>query len=331
MFIRFFKLLLLLLLVYSFSWYFLGLYVKIKVRPILSEAMHINDLHYESIDLSGYPLSFKYLVKSPKFYLVDDGVETLISLEKIGIETDVLLKKIDVSFRDEIFMRSDDNKRHYLIKLHDVSNLELLLSKSILVSNFFGDNTDISVKRFSYKDDGYEVTDKNLDKVISVSKANEFTINIQSDKGGDQKYDVIANLNSVVDMIDHNLKGDVEYLVRKHGDEGFELKVNRLEINSNNHHLKIIGNLNYYLSTKNSTGTIDINIKNFESLMKTCSAFLYADQVKLLKNIILRISGNSGKHKIKDMSFSISGTENGIKYGNVVGFDNILALVMERN
>ena len=74
-----------------------------------------------------------------------------------------------------------------------------------------------------------------------------------------------------------------------------------------------------------------MNINNFDALLKSCSTLLYQDQVKLLKTILLKLSDKPERSKVKDISFSISGAEGGIKYGKVMGFGNILSLMMDGN
>lgn len=334
------KVFVLVLTLYSFFWYGVGQYVKTKICSTLSESLSSSFL-YDNIDLSGYPFSFQYKINNPKICFTNSlGVETILTTDNINLDSDVLVKNINFELKNDIALKSSDNKKNHIIKIHRDSNIKVVMAHSLLKQLILSSELDKSPQEISYKDYGYDVFDDNLGKIGFVSRKNVINVIINNDKKKFEKsYDIKADLHNEVGFPgelgsgEHKLDADFNVTIAKNPQEesmnGFHIKFNQFDLNSNNYQMNIKGELGHDLVTRNYLGNVDVNIDNFEGFIKACSNVLYQNQAKMIKGILVAMSGQNSKANIKNLSFSVSGDENGIKYGNVGGFRNIIMFMMQ--
>jgi len=319
----------------------MGQHVKSKIGSIFSESLNLSAFSYDNIDFSGYPFSFQYKINNPKIHFTNSSkIETILTTDNINIDVDVLVKNIDFYIENDIAVKSSDNKKNHIIKVHHGSSAKVVVEDSLLKQFLLGSELDTSPKEISYLDYGYDVFDDNLGKIVFVSRKNTVNIIIQNNKKKAEKfYGIKANLHNEVGSAgefgsgEHKLDADFEFTVAKNLEErsisGFYIKFNKCDLNSNNYQMNIKGVLGHDLVTRTSLGNVDININNFEGFIKACSHALYKNQVKMMKAILVAMSDQKKDASIKNISFSVSGNESGIKYGNVGGFTNIIMFMMQ--
>lgn len=328
------------LTLYSFFWYGIGQYVKTKLGPIFSESLNLSSFSYDNIDLSGYPFSFQYKINNLKIHFTDSNeIETILTTDKINIGVDILVKNINLHLADDVTVKSTDNKKNHIIKIHHSSSTKVVMEHSLLKRFLLRSELDTTPKEISYFDYGYDVFDDNLGKIGFVSKRNVINVSIKDNKKKAEKcYSVKADLHNQVgsageiEAEDHKLDADFEFRVAKKPGEamsGFYIKFNQFDLNSNNYQMNIKGDLGHDLFTKTSLGNIDININHFDGFIKACSNFLYQNQVQVMKSMLVAMSDQGSKANIKNISFSVRGNESGLKYGNIGGLGNIIRFMMQ--
>lgn len=329
------------LFVYSIFWYGIGQYVKTKVEIVLAEHLNLSSLSYKSIDLSGYPFSLEYQFSDVKLAFKDrNNVETTVFVEQLKTDVDLFLKNIDFYVDHNVILKSSDNKKNHIVKVHQGIDVGIVMYKSFLRQFLFSSKMDTSIQKITYSDFGYDIFDKNIGKVSFVSRGNKFSILKSRGKNSEGSYRIKGVLHTEVGYDssykygNHNLEADIEYRFAKNMDDDslrrFYIKFHKFDLAADDYAVKVDGELGHDLITKNSLGDIGVNIQNFDGLIKACGNLLYKSQVSILRSILLKMAHDSDKKTDSpNITFSIVGHERGIKYGKIGGFRNIILFMMQ--
>ena len=334
------KVIIAILALYSFGWYVIGQYLKSNAINIIDSYINVEKISHEGIDLGGFPFQFSLSVNKLNLVVNNEGKRTNIFTKQVWLDSDLLIKNLKLDLRRKIYIRSDDNKSSYVIKVHQDSNVDFGLTKSMLSKLLFNLNTKLSMRYLCYFDSGYDVMDKNTGRIIAISRYNKVTIKKGYDKEKRESvYSIKADLHSEVgeedrfrEIGDNHLKLRVSYretkMLSKDNANSFILDIKKMDLISGDYHIRTAGMLSSNLVTNKSSGRIDTTIKNLGSFLKTCGFLMNENKVIHLEKIITKMSSKPKKDgNIKDIFFSISGSERGIKYGNVGGFHRLLSLM----
>jgi len=333
------KVILVMLALYSFCWYMVGQYLKSNAANIANTYLNIEQVSHEGIDLEGFPFHFALSVNRLGFVINNEGERTTIFTKKVWIKSDLLIKNFKLDLRRKLYVSSEDNKYSYVIKAQQDSNVDFGLTKSMLRRVLFNPDLKIFMSYLCYFDSGYDIMDKNTEKIIAISRYNKITIKKDyNKKKRESVYDIKADLHSAVggeerfkELGNNHFKLRMSYKATKmlnNNLKSFILDIKKMDLISDDYHIKTTGKLSSNLVTRNASGQIDTRIKSLRNFLKTCEVFVKKKKVINLEKIITKMSSEPKKDgNVKDVFFSISGNEKGVKYGNIGGFHRLLSLM----
>lgn len=315
---------------YSVLWYAWGHYIKIHLKEIISESLQkYSTVNYDSVEFKGYPFSFYYTIKNLTLVSKNkSNSETALSFRTVEISSDVAVKnfKIDI---DHPLHISINNKDVYFVKWDEGSRMNIKLKKSLLEQLLTYQKFESKISSFFYFDSGYNVLDQNLNKIVFISHNNR--IKIRTDEASNYiEYKILINLNGEggadsppYAMGEQRLNVDMRYKVYRQGDKEInfvddaDILFHKFQLKSEKCKVNINGNLKRSAFTENKIGQINVDIISFSSFSRIIDELLYKNHAELLKNLFLNTSENKYDHQTDKISFSIVGTKNGIKYGNM--------------
>jgi hypothetical protein len=316
-----------------------GQYLKSNAANIANTYLNIEQVSHEGIDLEGFPFHFALSVNRLGFVINNEGERTTIFTKKVWIKSDLLIKNFKLDLRRKLYVSSEDNKYSYVIKAQQDSNVDFGLTKSMLRRVLFNPDLKIFMSYLCYFDSGYDIMDKNTEKIIAISRYNKITIKKDyNKKKRESVYDIKADLHSAVggeerfkELGNNHFKLRMSYKATKmlnNNLKSFILDIKKMDLISDDYHIKTTGKLSSNLVTRNASGQIDTRIKSLRNFLKTCEVFVKKKKVINLEKIITKMSSEPKKDgNVKDVFFSISGNEKGVKYGNIGGFHRLLSLM----
>ena len=251
-----------------------------------------------------------------------------MSFSTVELLSDVIFKdlKIDIDHPMHI---SANMKDVYHIRWDEGSRMTIKLKKSFLEQLLIYQNFKPVISYFSYFDSGYNILDHSLNKIVFISRNNKIKLSID-EKSNATEYKVLMNLDGEggVDSPyyitgEQNLNIDMLYKIYAHDSkksdiiDDSDVTFHKFQLNSEKYQASVSGNLKRSDFTTNKLGQINVEINNFSYFTKVIDSLLYKNHADLLKNLFLNISENQYDPQVDKLSFSIVGTKNGIKYGNM--------------
>ncbi len=316
-----------------------GQYLKSNAANIVNTHINIEKVTHEGIDLEGFPFHFALSVNRLGLSINNEGERTNLFTKKVWIKSDLLVKNFKLDLRRKLYISSDDNKFSYVVKTQQDSNVDFGLTKSMLSKALFNPDLKIFMSYLCYFDSGYDIMDRNTEKIMAISRYNKITIRKDYNKDKRESlYNIKADLHSEVggeerlrEVGDNHFKLRMSYKATQMINsnlKSFVLNIKKMDLTSNDYHIKTTGKLSSDLVTRKASGRIDTNVKSLRNFLKACGVFMEKKKVINLEKIITKMSSKSKKGgNIEDVFFSISGNEKGIKFGNIGGFHRLFSLM----
>lgn len=309
----FIKSFLVILSLYSFLWYITGQYVKINLKNILKEYCNNQaDVSADSISFSGYPFKFIYKVKNLKisFSSAINNVADL-RLDAVTFTSNFLMDSIKIDLDDPMAFSTHNNRFNYSVKWDEGARMNFKFTNSLLLDVLSRVSPSSKFNYFAYFDSGYNIFDKNLDKIVFISTSNKIRMEI-NDQEGSTKYsfnvamDGEGGVDSHKDVQgEHTLMVDLFYNVpNTRENKEFELQINKFALYTEKYEVSAFGSVASSEKASNIS-KLDIDIKNRTNFLSTVGNVLSPELVSALTQIVPEVHSNK-KDKADNVSFTIS-------------------------
>lgn len=334
----FIKLSLYIVVIYSVFWYMYGQYVKSYVPIAMAEILnHKVDISHGASKLSGYP--FKFQCKFENFTLTTPGEnEKKIHIEEFTLSSDIQFKNLKINIDNSINISSRNNKLSHMIRWENGSHINISCSKSLLEKLLLDRTNRLDISSVSYFDSGYNVFDKNIDKIIFISLNNKIKFTA-SDNINSLHYKLSVNMdgqggyNAPLYLYGENaLNLDASYEIQRNTDQK-KLSIKQLKLNAERYLVEASGSILLGRNDTSEDDSINVAITNFPYIVKILEVSLGSEKAHTISQLLLNANQNTDDIGVvakypRSVCFAIRDTNNGIRYGNI-GNNSIVKSVID--
>jgi len=295
---------------YSISWFVVATFVKNQLirekEQLKKHDIFIN--HDGNISFGGYPNKIKFIIPAFKLEAKNHKIES----EKLVIDTNILVRKINIEFGENTTVKSERNILRF--DYMNAPKLHLKFSKSMIMGTVPSDLHSFLLKlaSASYSDNGFVMVDIASEKPVVTNYKTTMSV---SNKIQDNKHIDNISISSSwqdsekeFDKVDLFAENDLNFYFNDKNHLVIDaLNVKEVSIKSEKYSMLLDGEFNNQKDLGRASLLFNVSLNNYEFMLDVLSKKHIVGDLETSKKLLQKIA--SVDESQKDIKFVIKNND----------------------